>query len=207
MDDIKDKENNQSVPPTEEPELNDEGQPRPPVDPKNGLYTFLSLLIFAVLYVGYHFAADNLFVPVSQTVTEFTEADTELILAEIKTPLPEGAELVYARLGRFTDENRLRVRCKGITSGEALADSSDAGYALLESDVRTAVFRGENNDMDYVYADVYVSADGKATLYVYEYDGELYGEFALYNYGKKVRSVFKSAPRVRENTEQKVTLR
>lgn len=37
---------------TVDTEENEEGQ-RPPVDPKNGLYTAISLIIFAVCYLGW----------------------------------------------------------------------------------------------------------------------------------------------------------
>lgn len=34
---------------------------RPPVDPKNKLYTFISLLIFAVLYIGWQIIKANVY--------------------------------------------------------------------------------------------------------------------------------------------------
>ena len=41
------------------PAVDNEDEGRPPVDPKNKLYTVISLLIFAVLYAGWYFIKDN----------------------------------------------------------------------------------------------------------------------------------------------------
>lgn len=179
--------------PDEEVELNDEGQPRPPVDPRNGLYTFLSLLIFAVCYVGYHFVSVNLFSPYYLTKTEFTETEAQLLESTVNIPLPESAVISYGKIGSGVDGDRLHIRYSGITDEEAFIESAPFDCIPLEEDVRVSVFRDETADVDYVFADTYTdSADPAYTLMVYEYDRTLCAEYIRSDYDKSIRTVFKN---------------
>lgn len=188
-----------TVPETEEEvELNDEGVPRPPVDPRNGLYTFLSLLIFAVLYAGYHFVSFNFFSPYTVTLTEFTEEQTAVLCKAVKTPVPEGAQLSYARLSRMTDNNNLYVRYSGITDEDKFLESVGFEYYPADSEERIAVFRDETADVNYVYSQIYYCTEGgDLKLRLYEYEGTKYAEFVFSDYGKPQRRVFKDGERRR----------
>ncbi|MGN0692798.1 MAG: hypothetical protein ACI4K7_10660, partial [Oscillospiraceae bacterium] len=179
--------------PEEEAELNDEGQPRPPVDPRNGLYTFLSLLIFAVCYVGYHFISINFFTPYYLTKTEFTQSEAQLLESTVNIPLPENAVISYGKLGSGVDGDRLHIRYSGIGDEEAFIESALFDCISVEEDVRVSVFRDESADVDYVFADTYTdSADPTYTLMVYEYDGTLCAEYIRSDYDKSIRTVFKN---------------
>lgn len=179
--------------PEEEVELNDEGQPRPPVDPRNGLYTFLSLLIFAVCYVGYHFITVNYFSPYYLTKTEFTVSEEELLESTFNIPLPENAVISYGKIGSGADGDRLHIRYSGIEDEEAFIESAAFDCIPLEEEVRVSVFRDDTADVDYVFADTYTdSADPDCTIMIYEYEGELCAEYIRPDYDKSIRNVFKN---------------
>lgn len=179
--------------PEEEVELNDEGQPRPPVDPRNGLYTFLSLLIFAVCYVGYHFVSINFFTPYYLTKTEFTAAETQVLESTVNIPLPENAVISYGKLGSGVDGDRLHIRYSGIGDEEAFIESAPFDCIPVEEEVRVSIFRDETADVDYVFADTYTdSADPSYTLMVYEYGGTLCAEYISSDYDKPIRNIFKN---------------
>lgn len=180
----------------EEVELNDGGVPRPPVDPRNGLYTFLSLLIFAVLYAGYHLISFNFFTPYTVTLTEFTEEQTAVLCEAVKTPLPDGAQLSYARLSRMTDNDNLYVRYSGIPDEDKFLESVGFEYYPADSEERIAVFRDETADVDYVYSQIfYCTEGGDLKLRLYEYESTKYAEFVFSDYGKPQRRVFKDGER------------
>ncbi|MCI5751209.1 MAG: hypothetical protein MR038_01825 [Oscillospiraceae bacterium] len=179
--------------PGEEVELNDEGQPRPPVDPRNGLYTFLSLLIFAVCYVGYHFISINFFTPYYLTKTEFTAAEAQVLESTVNIPLPENAVISYGKLGSGVDGDRLHIRYSGIGDEEAFIESAPFDCIPVEEEVRVSIFRDETADVDYVFADTYTdSADPSYTLIIYEYGGTLCAEYIRSDYDKPIRNIFKN---------------
>ncbi|MGN0695446.1 MAG: hypothetical protein ACI4J5_01630 [Oscillospiraceae bacterium] len=191
----------ESEKPEEEAELNDEGQPRPPVDPRNGLYTFLSLLIFAVCYVGYHFISINFFTPYYLTKTEFTASEAQLLESTVNIPLPENAVISYGKLGSGVDGDRLHIRYSGIGDEDAFIGSAPFDCLPVEEEVRVSVFRDETADVDYVFADTYTdSADPAYTLMIYEYGGTLCAEYIHTDYDKSVRNIFKNGEKFTVNS-------
>lgn len=194
-------EENKEITETAEPEveLNDEGVPRPPVDPKNGLYTFLSLLIFAVLYIGYHYVSLSFFSPYTVTFTDFTEEQTAVLCSAARTPVPDGGELSYARISRFTDNNNLYVRYRQIPDEEEFLESVGFEFYPGDDEQRIAVFRDESTDVNYVYADIYYCTEGgDMKIRIYEFEGTRYAEFVCSDYGKEVRSIFRSGEKIRQ---------
>lgn len=191
--------------PEEEVELNDEGQPRPPVDPKNGLYTFLSLLIFAVCYIGYHFVSVNFFSPYYLTKTEFTAEESAALVSAVNIPLPENAVISYGRIGSGIDGDRLHIRYSGIDDEEAFIASAEFDCIPLEEDIRVSVFRDETADVDYVFADTYTdSSDPSRTVMIYEYEGTLCAEYICPDYDKSIRTIFKSGEKFTVSGEKQM---
>lgn len=87
-----------------EEEIDDEFGPRPPVDPKNKLYTFLSLLIFAACYAGYQFISSHYSYRsvMYQSMPQSEELAVMMEEAGIGR-LPEGCLFSYARLNKRVD--------------------------------------------------------------------------------------------------------
>lgn len=186
--------------PEEEAELNEDGVPRPPVDPKNGLYTFLSLLIFAVLYAGYHLISFNFFTPYTVTLTEFTEEQTAVLCDAVRTPLPDGAQLSYARLSRFTDNGNMYVRYGGIADEEKFLEAVGFEYYPADEEERIPVFRDETADTGFVYAKIfYCTEGGDLKLRLYELEDVKYAEFVFSDYTKEERRVFKDGEKIRQS--------
>ena len=57
-----------------EPELNEDGIPRPAPDPNNRIYIVISLAVFLVGYLLYSYASRELFLPYSRTAFAPDEA-------------------------------------------------------------------------------------------------------------------------------------
>ncbi len=187
-----------------ETELNEDGVPRPAPDPKNGLYTVISLLLFAALYIGGKLISENFFLPYTVTLTEFSERSAQILDSEASEIIPETAELSYARLSYGTDDNRLYLRY------DLSAREEYENYLLSESFItenpngeesaeeRISVFRNEYSDLDYVYGNIYASAKyPDIILRVYEYDGRDCAEIIKTKYDSSVRSAFKDGIKIK----------
>lgn len=189
----------------EELELNDEGIPRPKPDPKNGLYTFLSLLIFAVLYVGVNFAKDNFFVPYTKTLTEFTERNITILNSEIDYEIMTDYDISYAKLISGTGDDYLTVRYE-IDSEEKFEELISEDF-VCETDIngenlaeRVQVFENETMDTDFIYGVTYASSVyPELTLRIFEKDKKYYAEFVKKDYDKSVKSAFGECEKVKIN--------
>lgn len=157
----------------EMPELNEDGVPRPAPDPKNKLYTFLSLLIFAVLYVGWQLIKDNIYFSYALYSDKFTAEEKSAVIAE----LPQfdealQSELKYARLHKNYDRNSFYAAFS--LPAEAAEDEEftekliSFSYGDPEYDIRMTVFPDPDVIPDYVYGDCYVSTeDPKISCMIY----------------------------------------
>lgn len=172
----------------------DEGD-RPPVDPKNKLYTVISLLIFAVLYAGWYFIKDNFTLTYALYADSMSAEQLSLIERELEADIPEGAELEYARLHRNFDSDMLYASFRlpqDITDDENFADSLiPYRYGDVDADRQFTVYPDADMTVDYVYGDNYVCVDDpmKSCL-IYEDNGETY---ALFRTNKYDSSVIKEA--------------
>ncbi|MBQ8568741.1 MAG: hypothetical protein IJ446_05950 [Oscillospiraceae bacterium] len=187
---------------TATPELNEDGVPRPAPDPNNGLYTFISLLIFAVLYFGGGFLKTELFTPYSKTAYEFSAEISEVLINETSTPLPQGASISHARLNSTDDPLMngctLHIWYKNIGDTEEFADMIGFEYGDVITEERTAVYKNDGYDVDYVYADKYISTtDPGLCCLIYEYEDILYAEFRKSEYDPAVRSAFENSPKIK----------
>ena len=149
---------------------------RPPRDPKNGLYTFLSLLIFAVCYGGYRLIGQNISLIyalhesspaeqlIQQTITEFGMAE-----------VPSGTKIDYIRLHHNFDNDRLYF---SLSVTDDMSDEDIAEELLPfesgdpERESRVMLFPDADTVPVYVYADVYVNnSDPYMSAMFYEEDG------------------------------------
>lgn len=159
-DEIK-KDDTTSVKDTSETENNEDS--RPPVDPKNKLYTFLSLLIFAVLYIVWQLIKSNVYFSYALYADDFSEEERAAVVGEISMPQGfEGAELRYARLHRNFDGNSFYAAffINDISEYEELPDTLITfPYGDPEYDSRLTVYPDPDVIPDYVYGNSYVSTD------------------------------------------------
>lgn len=192
-----------------ETELNEDGVPRPAPDPKNGLYTVISLLLFAALYIGGKFISENFFVPYTVTLTEFSERSAQILNFEASEIIPESAVLSYARLSYGTDDNRLYLRYElsareeyeNYLLSESFITENPDGEEIAEE--RISVYRNEYSDLDYVYGNIYASTEyPDIILRVYENDGRDYAEIIKTKYDSSVRSAFKEGIKIKYENER-----
>lgn len=145
----------------------DEADGRPPVDPKNKLYTVISLLIFAVIYVGGEYVKDNFTLRYALFCDSFTSAEETAITEEVfgDTEIPPGTSLKFARYHRNFDRDcfyaAFEVPEEYFEDGTEKFAEERLPYAVgdPEEDVRLTVFSRPDNVPDFVYGDSYVCID------------------------------------------------
>lgn len=205
---------NEEIPETnsdEEVELNDEGVPRPKPDPKNGLYTFLSLLIFAVGYAGVNYAKNNFFIPYTKTLTEFSERNASILNSEINYEKANDYDIAYAKILSGTGNDYLTVRYEigdKESFGELIADDFFCETDINGENIseRIQVYENETMDTDYIYGEVYASSVyPDLTLRVFEKDKKCYAEFIKSEYDKSVKSAFGECDKIKINLENNVS--
>ena len=138
------------------PAVDNEDEGRPPVDPKNKLYTVISLLIFAVLYAGWYFIKDNFTLTYALYANSLTESQMAQVMNELElTELPEGAELSYARMHRNFDSDTLYAEFRlpdGFTEDEDFAEVLiPYEYGNVAEDERFTVYPTPDMNADFVY--------------------------------------------------------
>ena len=166
------------------PAVDNEDEGRPPVDPKNKLYTVISLLIFAVLYAGWYFIKDNFTLTYALYADSLTESQMAQVMNELElTELPEGAELSYARMHRNFDSDTLYAEFR-------LPDG-------FTEDERFTVYPTPDMNADFVYGDSYVCIDNpmKSCL-IYEGDDGTYALFRTDDCDPSVKTAFKDGVKI-----------
>ena len=180
--------NGDMTPEEESPELNDEGEPRPPVDPKNKLYTFLSLLIFAVLYIGWYLIKENLYFSYALHADTFTPEERAAVISEIpQLAVPEEADLSFARLHKAFDGNSLYI---AVSVPAELQEDEEFPESIIpfpvgdpERDIRLAVYNEADDVPDYFYGDRYVNiGDPRITCFVYAENDSCTAVFRIAEY-------------------------
>ncbi|MDE6594301.1 MAG: hypothetical protein K2K57_14710 [Oscillospiraceae bacterium] len=174
----------------------DEDEGRPPVDPKNKLYTVISLLIFAVGYFGYHYIADNFSLESAYFIEAPAGDEAAAFVREIGWEyLPEGSEFLYARLHKNFDDNALYC---AFLLPEAIEDPSDFeeyipfDWAGPVSDERFTIYPEDNMIPDYVYGDSYVyREDPKIRCLIYKENDRYTAVFRTTDYGGGVRDIMR----------------
>lgn len=173
----------------------DTDEERPPRDPKNGLYTVLSLLIFAVCYIGYRLISAN----ITLVYALHEEAPHEQLRKAVYQQMdigymPEGAELMYIRLHRNFDEDRLYVSFSlpDDIDEEEFAERYipyECGNTVI--DERFAVYPEPDRKADYVFGDLYVNREDPLTsCLIYEDSGQRIAVFSTDKYDKNISSLF-----------------
>ncbi|WP_432649859.1 hypothetical protein [Huintestinicola sp.] len=177
------------MPPEEEvPELNEDGVPRPAPDPKNKLYTFLSLLIFAVLYIGWQLIKGHIYFSCALYSDDFSAEERAAVMSEIPqfdTDLQ--AELKYARLHKNFDGSSFYAAFSLPTE---TAEDEELIEKLIsfpcgdpEYDIRMTVYPDPDVIPDYVYGDSYVSTeDPKISCMVYSEGDSCTAVFRIADY-------------------------
>ncbi|MBQ5332587.1 MAG: hypothetical protein J6K92_04935 [Oscillospiraceae bacterium] len=189
---------NEPMPDENGTEVHDEDEGRPPVDPKNKLYTFLSLLIFAVLYFGWQLIKGNIYFSYALYTETFTPEEQAAVISEISMlSLPDDAELLYARLHRNFDGNCFYA---AFSLPEGAEDNEEFPENIIpfpcgdpERDIRMTVYPNEGVVPDYVYGDCYVNiGDPRMSCMIYEEGGSYTAVFRISGYsgdiGRKLDS-------------------
>lgn len=146
------------------PELNEDGVPRPAPDPKNKLYTVISLLIFAVIYIAVSVIKNNISFSYMQYLDSFTPwAETALLDEMDIEALPESAVIEYARLHKSYGDSVFYVSVLLPDSFCTQEDFPDPiigfSYGDVVEDSRFTVYPEPDTTPDYIYGDCYVCID------------------------------------------------
>ena len=168
---------------------------RPPRDPNNGLYTFLSLLIFAVCYAGYRLIGQNISLVyalhenspapqlIQQTAAQFGMDE-----------LPAGTEIDYIRLHHNFDDDRLyfSLSLPEDISAQDMADTLlpfESGDPITDS--RIMLFPEADTVPMYVYADIYVNnSEPCMSAVFYEDEGTCHLLFCTSRHDKGLEKLF-----------------
>lgn len=143
----------------------DEG--RPPVDPHNKLYTVLSLLIFAVLYVGVQFFKANFTLSYALYSDIPDRGSLVSVLSEIgMSEVPEGCEFEYARMHKNFDSNLLYVSFALPEDIDSMEEAEEFAsglvpyeYGNIAEDERFTLYPDPDMNALYVYGSSIVCID------------------------------------------------
>lgn len=192
---MEDKEKNDLT----EDQAEDEG--RPPVDPNNKLYTFLSLLIFAVVYIGWQLVKDEFSMVYVLHNSAPSDGCTQIVLREIGMDVfPEDMKVDYFRVSRGFDDNALYI---SLVLPEEYDDSEDAEsiipyeYGNIVHDERFTIYDEESMDADFVYGDSYVCVeDPKKSVLIYEENDRLVALFRTVDYSSEIVPAMKEGTKI-----------
>ncbi len=205
-------ENNKLSKAAEAPEEEDT---RPPVDPHNKLYTFLSLLIFAVLYLGWQIFRANFALTYSLygDSLSFGEGALNTVLSETGLTdaggsLPDGFEFEYARLQRNRfDNNNLYVALLLPEEIEAADDFAEMyipfEYGNVSEDERVTLYPDPDLSAYYVYANRYVSIDDPMKSFiVYKSSDRFTAVYKSSDYSDNISGAFKEAQKISDKADR-----
>ncbi len=186
------------------PEKDEREEGRPPRDPKNGLYTVLSLLIFAVCYIGWQLLTKDLSFTYALYEKDPSPALYTAAMKEIDMQtVPEGWELEYIRLHSGFDSDRLYICFSSETQDTETAVSLipfEAGDPTEEQ--RFAVSSTPDTEQRAVYGRLYTdSSNPFRSCIIYE-DGEVYALFSTSHHDKGIAGLFESE-KIKYETERK----
>ncbi len=168
---------------------------RPPRDPKNGLYTVLSLFIFAVCYIGVRLISANITLVYALHEESPGEQLKTAVYQQMNIKeMPEGAELMYIRLHRNFDEDRLYMSflLPYDLDEEDFADRYipyECGNTVV--DERFAVYTEPDRSTDYIFGNKYVSRENPLTsCIIYEDNGRKIAVFSTNDYDRNISTLF-----------------
>lgn len=183
----------------------DEG--RPPVDPKNKLYTVISLLIFAVGYVGIQLLKENFTLTYALYDNMPAANDLTCILREIDMDeMPEEYHFRYARLHKNFDDNALYISVALPSDAESMEEASAYAeriipydYGNVVEDECFTVYPYADMNADYVYGNCYVCVDDpKKSCLVYEDENGGYtAMFRTHDYDSKIPSALGGGEKIK----------
>lgn len=195
---------------TTETEVKEETAPdegRPPVDPHNKLYTFLSLLIFAVLYVGVQFFKANFTLSYALYSDIPDRGSLVSVLSEIGiSEVPEGCEFEYARMHKNFDSDLLYV---SFALPEEIVDIEEAEefaeglvpyeYGNIAEDERFTLYPDPDMNALYVYGSSIVCIDDplkRCIVYEDEDSGRYKAVFLTNDYDKGIAVVLSEGVKI-----------
>lgn len=196
------KKTNENTSQENEPELNEDGVPRPVPDPKNKLYVVISLLIFAVLYFGWNLLKENITFSYSMYLDSFSAEAEERVLAQMGLErLPDGAELDYAR---FHSNFGSDCFYAAVTLSEEFAGSEDFPDGLISFeygdvvyDSRFTVYPEAEPKADYIYGDCYVCIDDPSEYFViYEENDSYTAVYSTKDISREAESIFDGCEKI-----------
>ena len=173
-------------------QISAEQDDRPPRDPNARLYTFLSLLIFAVCYIGWRLISQNIIL--SYALYEDTPSPELMENALSQAGLsgiPEGWELEYIRLHSGFDNDRLYI---------CLSSEDDDIYSAPDmlpfdcgdpsEEMRFSVMPRADMEQRAVFGRMYTDiSDPFRSCVIYE-DGDIYALFCTSDYDKSIAKLF-----------------
>lgn len=191
-------------------EAEDEDEGRPPVDPNNKLYTFLSLLIFAVLYAAYQLISQH----ISFVYAMYTDSPSEDVRNTVLSAMEIGdlsseCSLQYMRLHRNFDSGTLYVSFSLPDNGEDDLDELAEKYIPYAygdgaEDERFAVYPSADMTADYVYGNSYVSIDDPSdSCIIFENASGYTAVFRTTDYDARVREAMSEGIKINVNTNSR----
>ena len=174
-------------------EMEEEG--RPPRDPKNGLYTFLSVLICVTVSIAYKLISSRITLVYALFEPSPSDQLRTAVYDQMEMPdLPEDVSLMYIRLHRNFDKDRMYV------AFELPYDTDEEDFSQrfipyqcgnTVEDQRFAVYPDATANAHYVYGNMYVSVDDPFTsCLIYEEDGRKYAVYSSNDYDHGITTLF-----------------
>ncbi len=170
----------------------DKDEGRPPRDPKNGLYTVLSILIFAVCYIGVKLVGAN--VALVYAVHE-TAPSAKLAAAAVEQfdakELSESGSLDYVRIHRNFDNDRLYLSFTLYCDTEEAAELVPFEYGDVTEEERFSVLSDGDMHEHPVIGDLYVNNRSPSmSCIIYEDEGNVHALLSTADYDKDIRFMF-----------------
>ncbi len=190
--------NNQNISENEQTAVEES---RPPVDPKNKLYTVISLLIFAVLYTGMEFLKANFTLSYALYDDMPSAENLTVILREIgMEQLPEGYSFRYARLHNNFDSNTLYIALSLPEDTEEPSEIEEYipySFGNIVEDERFTVYPDADMTAEYVYGNSYVCMDDPMeSCLVYEDEDGYTAVFRVNDYDSKIKSALSEGVKI-----------
>ncbi|MBQ3919918.1 MAG: hypothetical protein II695_09600 [Oscillospiraceae bacterium] len=176
-------------------EIREDAEKRPPRDPKNGLYTFLSVLIFIAGTIIFRLVGDNITLVYALHEGDPGEQLKTAALRQLNIDrLPERSDVLYVRMHRNFDEDRLylAVRLPDGTDEESFVEEYipyQCGNPV--TDERFAVYPEADAKAHYIFGDRYVSVDDPLTAcIIYKENDETVAVFSSAEYDHNISQLF-----------------
>ncbi len=188
---------------SEKAETENEDEGRPPVDPKNKMYTVISLLIFAVGYFLIGYVKDNITLAYALYNDNPSDEAVQMIASELKAEnISAECELEYIRLHHNFDNNTLYAAFSVIDDSEEIEQAAEKyipyDYGDSHRDIRLTVYPYNDMVPQYVYGDKFVSIDDPSdSCFIYETAEGYTALFMSDDYSSDVYNAFEGIEKIK----------